>query len=157
MPDWFKRLFGLGEDRVAAELPPFDPGFSMSAGKDGILWRGWDEATLGFIAEKRRPVLLFVADRDPSVSTFLRELLRAMPRNAKLRRLLDQHFPALFIEADAVPQELAMLGAGSLYHVAVLSPSGFTPIVTIDPVHGNPDDVVDEIVHILERLVDVWT
>ena len=26
-----------------------------------------------------------------------------------------------------------------------------------DPVHGNPDEVVDEIVRILERLVDVWT
>jgi hypothetical protein len=128
----------------------------MRAGEDGIVWRGWDEATLGFIAEKRWPVLLFVADRDPTISPFLRELLRAMPRNAKLRGLLDEHFPALFIEADAVPQDLAMLGAGSKYHVAVLSPSGLTPIVTIDPVHGNPDEVVDEIVHILERLVDVW-
>jgi hypothetical protein len=122
----------------------------------GILGRGWDEATLGFIAEKRRPVLLFVADRDPTISPFLRELLRAMPRNAKLRGLLHEHFPALLIEADAVPQDLAMLGAGSTYHVAVLSPYGLTPIVTIDPVHGNPNEVVDEIVHILERLVDVW-
>ena len=124
---------------------------------EGILWRGWDEATLRFIAEKSRPVFLFVADRDPTISPFLRELLRAMPRNAKLRGLLDEHFPALLIEADAVPQDLAMLGAGSTYHVAVLSPYGLTPIVTIDPVHGNPDEVVDEIVRVLERLVDVWT
>ena len=52
---------------------------------EGILWRGWDEATLGFIAEKSRPVFLFVADRDPTIAPFLRELFRAMPRNAKLR------------------------------------------------------------------------
>ena len=123
---------------------------------DGILWREWDKATSDFIAEKRRPVLLFVADRDPTISPFLRELLRAMPRNAKLRGLLDAHFPAVLIEADAIPQELAMFGAGSTYHVAVLSPNGLTPIVTIDPVHGKPDEVVDEIVRILEQLVDVW-
>ena len=123
---------------------------------EGILWRGWDEASLRFFADKDWPVLVFVADSDPLVWPFLRELFRAMPKNAKLRDLLHEHFPALLIKGDAVPRELAMLGAGSSYHVAVLSPSGFTPMVTIDFVSGNPDDVVEHIVRILEQLVEAW-
>lgn len=124
--------------------------------EQGILWRGWNEETLGIIAEKNWPVLLFVADPDPVVWPFLREIFKAMPANARLRALLSESFPALFIKADEVPEELKDLGAGSRYHIAVLSPSGLTPLVTVNPVNGDPAAVVSEIVRILERLADAW-
>jgi hypothetical protein len=124
--------------------------------EEGILWRGWDAETLKLIAEKNLPVLLFVADPDPIVSPFLQAVLRAMPAHAKLRELLHDRFPALFIEADHLPDELKLLGAGDRYHVAVLSPAGLTPMITIDAVHGAPTEVVAEIVRILERLDEVW-
>ena len=40
--------------------------------------------------------------------------------------------------------------------ISVLSPAGLTPMVTIDPVHGVPAEVVDEIARILGRLDEVW-
>jgi hypothetical protein len=122
----------------------------------GILWRGWDDETLTAIAEKKRPVLLFVADPNSVAWPFLKEIFKEMPANAKLRALLHEFYPALFIKADAVPEELEMLGAGSRYHIAVLSPYGLTPMVTIDPMRGSPSDVVNEIALILEQLIDVW-
>lgn len=122
----------------------------------GIIWLRWEDAALDFIAEKNRPVFLFVGDRDPLVAPFLTALLRAMPKNAKLRGLLHEQFPALLIEPGAVPEQLAILGAGSTFHVAILSPAGFTPLCTINPVHGDADEVVDWIVEALTRLVGVW-
>jgi hypothetical protein len=124
--------------------------------EEGILWRDWSDETLKIIDEKKRPVLLFVADPDPSVWPFLREVFKEMPGNAKLRALLHEFFVALFIKADALPNLLKQLGAGSRYHIAVLSPYGLTPMVTIDPVSGKPAEVVNEIVSVLERLVDAW-
>jgi hypothetical protein len=124
--------------------------------EQGILWRSWCDETLRHIEEKKRPVLLFVPDLDPFVWPFLREIFREMPANAKLRALLHEFFPALFIKADALPEELKALGAGSRYHIAILSPYGLTPMVTIDPVTGKPAEVVNEIVSILERLLEVW-
>jgi hypothetical protein len=121
----------------------------------GILWRRWNADTLQLIQDKQRPVLLFVADPDPSVWPFLRELFTAMPANARLRDLLHDFYVALFIEAQSLPEDLKALGAGSRYHVAVLSPYGLTPLVTVEVQH-KPDDVVKTIVDILERLVDVW-
>jgi len=122
----------------------------------GILWRGWNEETLAIINEKQMPVLLFVADHDGSIWPFLREIFRAMPRNDKLRNLMHESFPALFLKADELPHELKALGAGSNYHIAVLSPSGLTPLATFNPMRGNPDEVVNEIVVILERLRETW-
>lgn len=122
----------------------------------GILWLRWNDASLRIINEKQRPVLLFVADKDPFVWPFLREIFREMPVNAKLRTLLHESYPALYIEADELPEELKALGAGSRYHIAILSPYGLTPIVTIDPVSGKPAEVVNEIVLILERLLTAW-
>ena len=124
--------------------------------EQGILWRSWSDETRRHIEEKQRPVLLFVADRDPFVWPFLREIFGEMPANAKLRALLHEFFPALFIEADALPEELKALGAGTRYHIAILSPHGMTPMVIIDPVSGKPAEVVDEIVAILERLRETW-
>jgi len=121
----------------------------------GILWRGWDDDTLRIIQEKNRPVLLFVADTDPFVWPFLREIFKAMPANARLRQLLNDFYPALFIKADAIPADLKTLGAGSNYRIAVLSPYGLTPMVTIE-IQRSPEEVVHTIVEILERLVDAW-
>ena len=121
----------------------------------GILWRGWDDHTLRIIQEKNRPVLLFVADIDPFVWPFLREIFKAMPANARLRQLLNDFYPALFIKADAIPADLKTLGAGSNYYIAVLSPYGLTPMVTIE-IQRSPEVVVRNVVEILERLVDAW-
>jgi len=79
----------------------------------GILWRGWNDATLSIINEKQRPVLLFVADTDPAVWPFLREIFKEIPTNTKLRTLLHESYPALYIEADALPEELKELGAAA--------------------------------------------
>ena len=122
----------------------------------GILWRGWNDETLRLIREKDVPVLLFVADPDPMLSPFLKVVFETMPGNARLRDLLHERHPALFLEADALPEELKLLGAGSRFHIAVLSPSGLTPMVTIDPSGGTPATIVDEIVRVLERLDEVW-
>ncbi len=124
--------------------------------EQGILWRGWNEATLKLIQEKDLPVLLFVADPDPMVWPFLKAVFEAMPANARLRELLHERHPSLFIKAEDLPEELQSLGAGSRYHIAVLSPAGLTPMVTIDPVHGVPAEVVGKIVRVLERLDEVW-
>jgi hypothetical protein len=124
--------------------------------QQGILWRGWNDETLALIQEKGLPVLLFVADPNAFAWPFLKAVFKAMPANAKLRELLHERYPALFIEADALPDELKFLGAGSRYHIAVLSPAGLTPMITIDPVHGAPAEVVAEIARILQRLDEVW-
>ena len=123
----------------------------------GILWRGWNDQTLGVIQEKNRPVFLFVADSDPLVAPFLKAIFKVMPGNEKLRGLLQEFFLAVFIEVDSVPGDLKLFGAGSRFHIAVLSPTGFTPMVTFDPVSGSPEKVVDEIVTVLERLRKVWS
>ena len=124
--------------------------------EQGILWRGWNDETLALIQQRGLPVLLFVADPDAFAWPFLKAVFKAMPANAKLRELLHGRYPALFVEADALPEEQKLLGAGSRYHIAVLSPAGLTPMITIDPVHGAPTEVVAEIVRILERLDEVW-
>src|ERR1700732_4925106 len=102
----------------------------------GILWRGWDDATLSIINEKQRPVLLFVADTDPAVWPFLRDVLKEMPASTTLRTLLHESCTALYIEPGALPEERKALGAGGRYHIAILSPAGLTPIATIDPASG---------------------
>lgn len=123
----------------------------------GILWRGWDEETLKIIREKNRPVFLFVADSDPLVAPFLKAIFKAMPANEKLRGLLHEFFPAVFIKADSLPEDLKLFGAGNGFHIAVLSPAGFTPLITFDPVSGSPEKMVEEIVAVLERLRKVWS
>jgi hypothetical protein len=124
---------------------------------DGILWRGFNDDTLRLIAERDKPALLFVANPDPMVWPFLRETFKAMPKNEKLRQLLhDDGCPALFLKADEIPEDLKAFGAGSRYNIAVLSPSGLTPMVTIDPIAGNPAAVVDHIVAVLERILAAW-
>jgi hypothetical protein len=101
-------------------------------------------------------VLLFVADPDPFVWPFLREIVKAMPANTPLRELLHETFVPLFIKVDELPIELNVLGAGSRYHIAILSPYGLTPMATINPVQGNPAAVVEEITQTLNQLAATW-
>ena len=122
----------------------------------GILWRGWSDETLIAIREKSRPVLLFVADPNTPDWPSLEEVFKEMPLNEKLRKILHADCIALLIEAHALPEQLRLLGAGSRFHIAVLSPYGLTPMVTTDATGGRPGDVVAEIALILERLTDVW-
>lgn len=129
-----------------------DPDFP----EKGILWRGWNDDTRRTIAERKCPVLLFVADRDPMVWPFLREIFDAMPGHAGLRTLLHDSVLPLLVEADVIPGQLADFGAGTRYHVALLSPSGLTPMVTFDAVRGEPEEVVDDIVAALDRVKDGW-
>jgi hypothetical protein len=88
----------------------------------GILWRGWNDDTLRIIQQKNRPVLLFVADTDPFVWPFLKEIFKAMPANARLRELLNDFYPAMFIKADSIPPDLKALGVGSNYHIGCCRP-----------------------------------
>jgi hypothetical protein len=71
-----------------------------------------------------RPILLFVDDPDPMVFPFLRAIFQAMPANARLRELLHAEFSALYVEAGAIPPAFGVYGAGSRYHIAILSPHG---------------------------------
>jgi hypothetical protein len=130
---------------------------SLEFPEKGILWRDWNDETLGIIREKNRPALLFVADSDPLVAPFLKAIFKAMPANEKLRGLLHELFPAVLIKADSLPEDLKLFGAGIGFHIAVLSPAGFTPMITFDPVSGSPEKLVDEIVAVLERLRQVWS
>jgi hypothetical protein len=125
--------------------------------EQGILWRGWNEETLRIINEKEKPVLLFVADADPMVWPFLREIFKELSGNAKLRNLLHEVYPALYVKADELPGDLELLGAGSRYHIAVLSPYGLTPMVTFNPITGRPAELVAEIAAVLERLLAAWS
>jgi hypothetical protein len=90
------------------------------SGERGILWRGWNDEMLRLIQERGYPALLFVADPHAIAWPLLEAVFRAMPKNAVLRELLHERYPALFIEADALPDELKLLGAGERYHIAVL-------------------------------------
>src|SRR6266542_3537606 len=80
---------------------------------EGIVCRGWNDETLELIQQKGLPVLLFVADPNAFAWPFLKAVFKAMPANAKLRGLLHERYPALFLEADALPEELKLLGVRS--------------------------------------------
>ena len=73
----------------------------------GIVWKKWNAETEGELAQRERPILLFVANPDPMVFPFLRAVFQAMPKNARLRDVLHQEFPALYVEAGAIPEALS--------------------------------------------------
>ncbi len=124
--------------------------------KDGILWHEWNDDTLGTIEERDRPVLLFVANPDPVIAPFLQGVLRAMPLNERLRNLLHDYYIALMVYSDSMPEYLEDLQAGSRYNIAILSPAGLTPMVTIDPMDGRPEEIVGTILKVLEKLQEVY-
>jgi hypothetical protein len=122
----------------------------------GILWLLWNDETQRVIAEKQNPVLLFVRDTDPLVWPFLRELFKEMPKNDRLRTLLHERCCPLYTEVETLTEALKALGAGSRYHLAILSPNGLTPMITIDPAGGKPAEIVAHIVGLLERVLAAW-
>ena len=122
----------------------------------GILWRIWNDDTRSEIAQRRFPVLLFVLDRRPAIWLQLKQIFEGMPGNVGMRELLRRDYPAVVVEASDIPEELAVLGAGSQFHIAVLSPYGLTPMVVIDPTLGTSAEIIDEIVLILEQMKNVW-
>jgi len=123
---------------------------------DGILWRGWSDEFLRQLAEKPRPVLLFIPDPEPTVAPFLRAIFQAMPASPRLRAQLHEFFPALYVEPPLLPEDLISYGAGRRWRIAILSPYGFNPLVVFDPVRGDPAAVVEEIATVLERLRPAW-
>ena len=60
------------------------------------------------------------------------------------------------LEADALPEYMATLGAGDSYHIAVLSPAGLTTMARFDHITGDPDALVRDIAGVLERLAPVY-
>jgi len=121
----------------------------------GILWQDYD-GTIRLLKEKARPVLLFVLDQDGTRFPFLREILAAMPRNEKLRTLLNGSCTAMLLKPDSMPEYMQDLGAGSNYHLAILSPAGLTPLVTFDYMTGHTEKLVEEIAKVLEAVSRSW-
>ncbi len=121
--------------------------------EDGILWRGWNEETIGLIKEKSRPFLVFVTDPRPDVAPSLKKLLKALPENPALRELLKEQVSVLLTHS-AAPEPFKSLGAGETFHVAVFAPTG-TPLVTFK-LAGETSALVDEIVLVLEKLRETW-
>jgi hypothetical protein len=130
---------------------------SSNLGYAGILWHEWNEETERQVAERNRPVLLFVANPDPMVAPFLNLFLRAAPLNARLRELLHDYYIAIMIRADALPEYFADMGAGRRYNLAVLSPAGLTPLAVIDPSDGRPEAIVETVAELLTRLKSVYS
>lgn len=142
-PMIFKRLFSR-----AGAGPEFPT--------DGILWHEWNEVTEQLIAERDRPVLLAVLNPEPTVAPFLKAVLRAMPADAELREMLHSYYIAVMLRADAIPDYFRDLGAGSRYNIAILSPAGLTPLATIDPAGGKPQEIVQTITKVLVKLKEVY-
>jgi hypothetical protein len=74
--------------------------------------------------------------------------------NEKLRDLLH-YYIALMVHIDSMPEYLEELGAESQYNTAILSPTGFTPMVTIDPLEGRPEEIVKNILMVLQKLLGI--
>lgn len=123
--------------------------------KDGILWRSFDD-TIVLLNERTRPVLAFVADYDAGSWPFLRQIFSTMPKNDKLVALLNGPCVAMLLQADSIPEYLTTLGAGSGYHIAVLSPAGFTTMARFDHITGDPDTLIENIVDVLDRLAPIY-
>ena len=146
-----RRLIGL--NMVTTPRDSRIPEFEFP--KEGILWRSFDD-TINLLKEKARPVLVFVMDHDGLHWPFLREVFSAMPKNEKLRSLLNGPCAAMLLQGDSIPEYMAALGAGGAYHIAVLSPAGLTPMVTYNHVTGKPDELVEKIATALEKLAPIW-
>jgi hypothetical protein len=100
----------------------------------GIIWKDYNQ-TLQLLKENPRPIFAFVLDEDGTRWPFLREIFRALPQNKKLRELLDGPCVPMLLKSDALPpylEELATLGPVKGYHIAILSPAGFTPLRSFD-------------------------
>lgn len=123
--------------------------------KDGILWRGYDD-TVVLLKEKPRPVLAFVLDERALEWPFLREIFAAMPKNQRLRTILNDRCVAMLLKTNEIPEFLRCLGLGDSFFIGILSPSGLTPMVTFASVTGDPESLVNEITRALEAVAQSW-
>jgi hypothetical protein len=124
--------------------------------KDGIVWRSYDD-TIDLLNTRQRPVLLLVLDGDGLRWPFLREIFRLMPKNERLRNVLNGPCAAMLLKANEMPEDMKLLGAGTNYHIAILSPSGLTPMVTFDYMTREPAAVVEAVTRSLEAVAPIWT
>src|SRR5438132_4481493 len=85
----------------------FMPEFAFP--KDGILWRSYDE-TIALLKEKPRPVFAFVLDESGICWPFLREIFKAMPKNEKMRNVLNGSCIPMLLKADSLPEYMKELG-----------------------------------------------
>ena len=125
--------------------------------KDGILWRSYDE-TIALWKERPRPIFAFVLDKSGICWPFLREIFKAMPKNEKLRSVLNGPCIPMLLRADSLPEymkELGTLGAGDGYHIAILGPSDMLPTLKFDFVTGDPEALVEKIASALKAVAPV--
>jgi hypothetical protein len=123
--------------------------------KDGILWRSYED-TIALLNEKTRPVLAFVMDQDATCWPFLREIFKEIPKNKKLRDLLNGSCIAMLLKIDVMPKDMAEMGAGSAYHIAILAPTGLNPMTIFNHVTGKPEALVEQIAKALEVMAPFW-
>lgn len=119
--------------------------------ESGILWRGWNDETIGIIRERAHPFVLFVSNPDPLVAPFLKAFLAAAPKNERLRLLLHEYAVALMVQAGSVPENFSIYGAGTAFQLAIFSPVG-NPLVTIDVSQGSAAELADLVAEYLTRL-----
>lgn len=70
--------------------------------------------------------------------------------------MVPAEFPAPYLEAGAIPLLLADFGAGTRYHIAILSPDGLTPMVVFEPMRGDAAAIAAEIAAVFEQLLSAW-
>ena len=119
--------------------------------KEGILWRSYED-TIALLRDKTRPVLAFVMDYDGTRWPFLREILKTMSGNGKLRDLLNGPCIAMLLEVDSMPKDMTETGAGSDFHIAILAPTGLNPMTIFNYVTGEPEALVEEVAKALEAI-----
>lgn len=125
---------------------------------EGINWLEWNDETEELLNERWMPIFIFVDDPDnAAVAPFLREISNALEKDAKILGLLKETFPALRVHANSLPEYLAFLREAFYYHIAVLSPSGFTPLITFEPIGGDIKELITEIGKALEAIRDTWS
>jgi hypothetical protein len=122
---------------------------------EGILWRSYED-TIALLKDKTRPVLAFVMDFDGIRWPFLREVFRAMPANEKLRDFLHCSCVAMLLKIDSMPRDMAEMGAGSDFHIAILSPTGLNPMTIFNYITAEPEALVEEIAKALEAMAPFW-
>ena len=79
-----------------------------------------------------------------------------MTKNEKLRSLLNGPCAAMLLEVDSMPEYMGDPGAGSDYHIAILSPAGLTAMRIFNYVAGEPEALVEKTASALEAIAPLW-
>ena len=131
-------------DRTESEFP-----------KDGILWRGHAE-TMAELERHPRLILVFIYDEQALEWPLFRAIFAAMPRNEKLRKILNGPCLPMFLRTGEIPDDLKALGAGESYHIAILGTDGLVPMATFSAATGNPNALVATIADMLEKVAPIF-